>query len=180
MPTVPPPWNTPCHLHALSGTNYIGGTTVETQSDAAWLVPICIQIVPAIVLFVGMLWMPFSPRWLLHHGREEEARTVLADLRDLPPNHELIELEFLEIKAQSLFEKRSLAEKFPHLQEQTPMNVFKLQFVAIAALFKTKPMFRRVIVATVTMFFQQWSAINSVRIPPSGLSKRPGSGCCGC
>jgi sugar porter (SP) family MFS transporter len=144
------------------GCNYIGGTTAETQSDAAWLVPICIQVVPAIILFIGMLWMPFSPRWLLHHGREEEARTILASLRDLPPNHELIELEFLEIKAQSLFEKRSLAEHFPHLQEQTAWNVFKLQFVAIGALFKTKAMFKRVIVATVTMTFQQWSGINAI------------------
>lgn len=144
------------------GTNYIGGTTAETQSNAAWLVPICIQLVPAAVLFVGMIWMPFSPRWLVHHGREEEARRTLANLRDLPEDHELIELEFLEIKAQSMFEKRSIAEKFPHLAELTAMNTFKLQFVAIGALFKTKAMFRRVIVATVTMFFQQWSGINAV------------------
>lgn len=107
--------------------------------------------------------MPFSPRWLLHHGRESEAREVLSDLRDLPPDHELIELEFLEIKAQSLFEKRSLAEKFPHLQAQTAWNTFKLQFVAIKALFQSRAMFRRVIVATVTMFFQQWTGINAVR-----------------
>jgi len=29
--------------------------------------------------------------------------------------------------------------------------------VAIKSLFKTKSMFKRVVVATVTMFFQQWS-----------------------
>lgn len=138
------------------GTNYIGGTG-ETQSNAAWLVPICIQLVPAAVLFFGMLWMPFSPRWLVHHGREEEARRTLASLRDLSEDHELIELEFLEIKAQSMFEKRSIAEKFPHLSQLTAWNTFKLQFVAIGALFRTKAMFKRVIVATVTMFFQQWS-----------------------
>ncbi|OBR04888.1 Hexose transporter [Colletotrichum higginsianum IMI 349063] len=146
----------------LSGCNYIGGTTEATQSDAAWLVPICLQLGPAAILFVGMIWMPFSPRWLIHHGREEEARKILADLRDLPENHELIELEFLEIKAQSLFEKRSTAELFPHLQEQTAWNTFKLQFVAIKALFQTRAMFKRVIVATVTMFFQQWTGINAV------------------
>jgi len=144
------------------GTNYIGGTTLETQSNAAWLVPICLQLVPAFVLLIGMIWMPFSPRWLMHHNREEEARKNLASLRDLPEDHELIELEFLEIKAQSLFEKRSLAEAFPHLSEQTAWNTFKLQFIAIGALFKTKAMFKRVIVATVTMFFQQWSGINAV------------------
>ncbi|KAH7123013.1 general substrate transporter [Dactylonectria macrodidyma] len=144
------------------GSNYIGGTKVETQSDAAWLVPICLQIGPAAILFIGMIWMPFSPRWLLHHGRESEARDVLSNLRDLPPDHELIELEFLEIKAQSLFEKRSLAERFPHLQEQTAWNTFKLQFIAIMALFQSRDMFKRVIVGTVTMFFQQWTGINAV------------------
>ncbi|EMD64760.1 hypothetical protein GGP41_002966 [Bipolaris sorokiniana] len=144
------------------GTNYIGGTTLETQSNAAWLVPICLQLVPAFVLLIGMIWMPFSPRWLMHHDREEEARNNLASLRNLPIDHELIELEFLEIKAQSLFEKRTVAESFPHLQEQTTLNIFKLQFVAIASLFKTKAMFKRVVVATVTMFFQQWTGINAV------------------
>ncbi|EEU34206.1 uncharacterized protein NECHADRAFT_50091 [Fusarium vanettenii 77-13-4] len=144
------------------GCNYIGGTHVDTQSDAAWLVPICLQLAPALILFIGMMWMPFSPRWLIHHDRETEAREILADLRGLPTDHELIELEFLEIKAQSLFEKRSLAERFPHLQALTASNIFKLQFVSIRALFQSRAMFKRVIVATVTMFFQQWTGINAV------------------
>jgi len=143
------------------GTNYIGGTGT-TQKDAAWLLPICLQLFPAVVLFAGILFMPFSPRWLVHHGREAEARKVLASLRDLPQDHELVELEFLEIKAQSLFEKRTVAEHFPNLRELTTWNIFKLQFVAIGSLFKTKAMFKRVIVATVTMFFQQWTGINAI------------------
>ncbi|GAP84441.1 putative high-affinity glucose transporter [Rosellinia necatrix] len=144
------------------GTNYIGGTTLGKQQDAAWLVPICLQLFPAAVLFFGMLFMPFSPRWLVHHDRETEARNILAHLRGLSVDHELVELEFLEIKAQSQFEKRTVAEHFPHLREPTAWNIFKLQFVAIKSLFQTKPMFRRVIVATVTMFFQQWTGINAV------------------
>jgi CDP-diglyceride synthetase len=106
--------------------------------------------------------MPYSPRWLVHHGREEQAKEVLCYLRGLPPTDELINIEFLEIKAQSEFEKRSIAERFPHLREQTAMNIFKLQFVAVAALFKTRAMFRRVIVATVTMFFQQWTGMLTI------------------
>lgn len=132
------------------GTNYIGGTG-DTQSEAAWLVPICLQLFPALILLCGMVFMPFSPRWLAHHNREAEARQVLASLRGLPEDHELVEIEFLEIKAQSLFEKRTTAEHFPHLRELTAWNTFKLQFVAIGSLFKTRAMFRRVIVATVTM-----------------------------
>lgn len=168
-------------LKPSSGTNYIGGTG-ETQSKAAWLVPITLQLFPALVLLFGMAFMPFSPRWLVHHDREAEARAVLASLRGLPEDHELVELEFLEIKAQSLFEKRTIAEHFPHLRELTGWNTFKLQFVAVASLFRTRAMFKRVIVATVTMyayflccvavwvlqtdsltrFFQQWTGINAI------------------
>ncbi|KAI4195179.1 MAG: hypothetical protein LQ350_007353 [Teloschistes chrysophthalmus] len=143
------------------GTNNIGGTG-KTQSDAAWLLPICLQLIPGIALGIGLLFMPFSPRWLVHHGREAEARKVLSNLRGLAQDHPLIELEFLEIKAQSIFEKRSTAEKWPHLVELTPWNTFKLQFVAIGSLFTTKAMFRRTTVATVTMFFQQFTGINAV------------------
>ena len=144
------------------GTNFIGGTELATQSDGSWLTPICLQIVPALILFFGMIFMPFSPRWLVHHGREEEGRRVLASLRGLSLDHELVELEFLEIKAQSLFEKRTVAEHFPHLQQQTAWNTLKLQFVAIKSLFQSRGMFKRVIVGTVTMFFQQWTGINAV------------------
>ena len=142
------------------GTNYIGGTG-STQSEAAWLVPLALQLGPAVVLFVGMIFMPFTPRWLIHHNREDEARAVLRKLRSSDTPDSLIELEFLEIKAQSLFEKRTTAANFPHLTEMTVWNTIKLQFVAIASLFKTMPMFRRVIAATVTMFFQQWTGINA-------------------
>ncbi|EMC94708.1 hypothetical protein BAUCODRAFT_73879 [Baudoinia panamericana UAMH 10762] len=143
------------------GTNYIGGTG-ETQTSTAWILPLCLQLAPAVILGVGVLFMPFSPRWLVHHGREAEARKTLASLRSLSPDHELIELEFTEIRAQSLFEKRTVAEHFPHLADGSAWSTVKLQFVAMGSLFKSKPMLRRVALATVTMFFQQWTGINAI------------------
>ena len=107
-------------------------------------------------------FMLMQRRWLIHHGREDEARATLAQLRSMSPDDEVVHLEFLEIKAQSMFEKRTVATNFPHLAELNWWNTIKLQFVAIGSLFKTMPMFRRVIVATVTMFFQQWTGINAV------------------
>jgi len=94
---------------------------------------------------------------LVHHNREAEARKTLASLRNLSQDHDLIELEFLEIKAQSMFEKRSTAEHFPHLSDGSAWSTVKLQFVAAASLFKSKAMLRRVALATITMFFQQWT-----------------------
>ncbi|KAI1206959.1 general substrate transporter [Annulohypoxylon truncatum] len=156
------------------GTNYIGGTTLGAQKDASWLVPICLQLFPAAVLFVGMIFMPFSPRWLVHQNREDEARKILASLRGLSADHELVELEFLEIKAQSQFEKRTVAEHFPALSEQTAWNTFKLQFVAIKSLFQTKAMLKRVAVACITMFFQQWTGINAVLYYAPSIFKQLG------
>jgi len=46
-----------------------------------------------LLMMNSMMFMPFSPRWLEHHGREAEARKTLASLRGLSPDHELIELE---------------------------------------------------------------------------------------
>lgn len=77
----------------------MGGTILEKQSDRVWLTPICLQIAPAPVPFFDMLFMQFSPHWLIHHSREDEACTVLARLRGLPADYELVELVFLEIKA---------------------------------------------------------------------------------
>lgn len=55
-----------------------------------------------------------------------------------------------------------MGKEWPHLVELTAWNTFKLQFVAIGSLSKTMAMFRRVIVATVTMSFEQFTGINAV------------------
>jgi sugar porter (SP) family MFS transporter len=47
----------------------------------AWRLMFWAGFVPAIVLFVGMLLVPESPRWLLTKGRNEEALMVLNQLR---------------------------------------------------------------------------------------------------
>src|SRR5690606_34822139 len=117
------------------GTNYIGGTG-ETQSDAAWMIPLALQLAPALLLGIGILFMPFSPRWLVHNGREEEAIQVLASLRNLPEDHDLLRLEFLEIKSQSLFEKRTVEEKFPGLAERKDFkSQLKVEWKQYASLF---------------------------------------------
>lgn len=76
------------------GTNYIGGTS-EGQSEAAWRIPLALQLVPAVILGCGIIFMPFSPRWLINQGRDDEALTVLSSLRVLPKDNDLVRTEFL-------------------------------------------------------------------------------------
>lgn len=47
----------------------------------AWRSMLAMAAVPAIVLFLGVLRLPESPRFLLTHGRDDEAREVLRTLR---------------------------------------------------------------------------------------------------
>ena len=142
------------------GTNYIGGTG-DGQSDAAWLIPICIQILPAVVLAVGILFMPQSPRWLMNQGRQDECLETIARLRNLPTTSEIVSLEFLEIKAQHLFDEETKAELYPDCLDGSKSSNFKLFFKSYATLFKGANL-KRTIVAILIMMFQQWSGINGI------------------
>ncbi|KAI0322572.1 general substrate transporter [Amylostereum chailletii] len=143
------------------GTNFIGGTGAS-QSEAAWRIPLALQLVPAIVLGAGVLFMPFSPRWLVNRGREEEAIIVLSNARRLPPDHELVQIEFLEIKAQRIFEHEMSVARFPQYQDGSFKSNFKLGAYGYLSLIQNKSLFYRVAVSSLTMFFQQWTGVNAI------------------
>lgn len=58
--------------------------------DGIWRVMFAVCAIPAIALFVGMLRVPESPRWLVEKGRNEEALQVLKTIR--PEDRAIAEL----------------------------------------------------------------------------------------
>jgi len=60
--------------------NAVIGNVWGEQQDV-WRYMLAIAALPAIALFVGMLRMPESPRWLASKGRDEEALAVLRQVR---------------------------------------------------------------------------------------------------
>lgn len=50
-----------------------GGPTALGQGTAAFRIPWAIQMVPGIILFFGLFFFPYSPRWLASKDRWEEA-----------------------------------------------------------------------------------------------------------
>ena len=143
------------------GSNYIGGIGA-TQSDLAWRLPSIIQGIPAVCLAVGIWWMPFSPRWLAKQDRDDEALKTLAWLRKLPIDDPLIQVEFLEIKAECLFEQRAFAKAFPALGEREKRSVWTREWAQYVNVFRTWDNFKRVATAWLVMFFQQWSGIDAI------------------
>ena len=141
------------------GTNFIGGTG-QGQSDAAWLVPVCIQLLPSTILAAGMLlFMPQSPRHLMNRGREQECLETLARLRSTTMEDLRVRIEFLEIKAVREFERLRLAEKFPQYQDGSFKSNFMIGFHDYMSLLTNKSLFKRTTVAVLTMVFQQWNGV---------------------
>lgn len=137
------------------GSNYIGGTG-DGQTDLAWRLPSYIQGVPAAILALGIWWLPFSPRWLVKQGRDEEALKTLAYLRNLPQEDELIQIELMEIKAECLFEQRAFQKAFPRLAEKEKTSVWVREAAQYWQIIRTWDNFKRVSTAWLVMFFQQW------------------------
>ncbi|KAK8255562.1 quinate permease [Phyllosticta capitalensis] len=147
-----------CAYWISFGSNNIGGTG-EGQSSWAWRTPMFIQGLPAICLALGVWFMPFSPRYLVSKGRDAESRKAISYLRNLPEDHPLVRAEFLEIKADAEFEDRIYEKRFPDMKKDSEWG---REIVQYASLFRSRDAFKRVTLAGMVMFFQQWTGIDSI------------------
>ena len=51
------------------------------EFGGVWRIMLAVAAIPAVALFVGMLRMPESPRWLISRGRNQDALAVLKTIR---------------------------------------------------------------------------------------------------
>ncbi|KAK9249721.1 general substrate transporter [Lipomyces tetrasporus] len=101
------------------------------NSEAAFRIPWAVQAVPAVALFSGLFWFPYSPRWLASTGRWDEALQVLAFLRskNRDVNDPLVLAEFKEIEDQMGLECEEQSSSF---QELLSPKIRKRVFLAMA------------------------------------------------
>ncbi|WVR03665.1 hypothetical protein IAU60_000660 [Kwoniella sp. DSM 27419] len=138
------------------GTNYIGGTGAG-QSDAAWRLPLALQLVPGMILCVGACFLPFSPRWLMLRGREEECLTNLAKLRNATPEAPFVQYEFRALQAERLVEQEAAKERYG----QNEVN-FRVTVLEYKRLLTTKPLLHRLMLGAGAQALQQWTGINAI------------------
>ncbi|RAH45811.1 sugar porter family MFS transporter [Aspergillus aculeatinus CBS 121060] len=131
--------------------NAAHGHTCMGQKPLAWRFPLALQILFAWILFFGMFFFPFSPRWLMSKHREEEAVAALSKIRRLSPNDPLLKAEILEIKAAVLFDEETNAEAVRVGGKWAPWK----------ALFSPN-MRKRLWLGCGMMVFQQFTGINAI------------------
>ncbi|WP_237225138.1 sugar porter family MFS transporter [Rothia nasisuis] len=110
-------------------------------SDLAgvWRIMFAICAIPAVCLFVGMLRMPESPRWLVDQGRHDDALAVLKTVR--PDDRAEAELQDVITIAQQ--------------EEKAPDTGLK-------AILSNKYLFRILLVGIGVSMTQQLTGINSI------------------
>ncbi|WP_051299351.1 sugar porter family MFS transporter [Arthrobacter castelli] len=120
------------------------------EHDAVWRYMLAVALLPAIALFIGMLRMPESPRWLLSQGRDDEARAVLMQVRD----PERADAEMAEVHALAEEEKEAQTGGWADL---------------------AVPWIRRLIIIGIGLgVFQQLTGINSIMYYGTQLLERAG------
>ncbi|KAK5616670.1 hypothetical protein CRENBAI_001835 [Crenichthys baileyi] len=111
-------------------------------SQDGWRYMLGLSVLPAVLQFIGFIFLPESPRWLLQKGRSQEARQVLGRVR----GNQNIEEEYDTIRA-------SIEEEG---KEAGSGGVVILRILSYG------PTRRALIVGCGLQMFQQLSGINTV------------------
>ncbi|KAL1968342.1 hypothetical protein VTN77DRAFT_1871 [Rasamsonia byssochlamydoides] len=85
---------------------WIQYATSHIDGQAAWRLPMGLQMIATVTLHITMYFLPESPRWLVQQDRQEEALEVLARVHaqgDI--NDPYVLAEFQEITAKIAYEK---------------------------------------------------------------------------
>ncbi len=72
------------------------------------MVPLAMQSLPPILIFISILFCPESPRWLARQDNWDQASRVLSTVRGLPADHAYVQAELLELRTQLEEERRSI------------------------------------------------------------------------
>lgn len=116
-------WGIMIMFYISYGCSFIQGT-------AAFRLPWGLQMIPAILLFIGMIFLPESPRWLARKERWEEAKAVLVLVHGKgDANSPWVAKEYQEIREAVEFERRNADVTYlellkPNMINRTHIGVF--------------------------------------------------------
>jgi sugar porter (SP) family MFS transporter len=126
--------------------NYAVG--IHNSGQAQYIIPLVVQGLPALLLFVLMFISNESPRYLAKSDRWEKARAVLTRVRQLPPDHPYLLQEIQEIADQLEHERRLVGDA-------SMATLFKEMFTIATNR-------KRAILSIMLMVFQQMTGTNAI------------------
>ncbi|BCS21906.1 sugar porter family MFS transporter [Aspergillus puulaauensis] len=86
-----------------------GSLHAPDTNSVQWRFPLAFQALPAIMLAIGMFFLPESPRHLIEKNKDEEAMKIMRRLHYDGTNEDWIQGEFVEIKTTIEAEKEITA-----------------------------------------------------------------------
>ncbi|KAK2768693.1 hypothetical protein FQN54_000549 [Arachnomyces sp. PD_36] len=97
-------WGILIMFYISYGSSFIGGPLNPTSFRVPW----GLQMIPAVFLFIGMLFLPESPRWLAKRDRWDEAERIIAMTHSKGnANHPFVRAELAEIREVVEFERHN-------------------------------------------------------------------------
>lgn len=82
----------------------VDNATSNRKDTGSYRIPIAVQFAWAIILFVGMILLPETPRFLIKQGKHDRAAKSLSRLRSLDQDHPALVEELSEITANHEYE----------------------------------------------------------------------------
>ncbi|KZT22502.1 MFS monosaccharide transporter [Neolentinus lepideus HHB14362 ss-1] len=138
---------------------WVGYATRNIDSSISYVLPLSMPLLPALILAIGVFWLPPSPRLLVAQGKVEDAHETLIRLRG-EENRTLADIEVLEIQAEaSMLERRAYIEGGPGMSVKDNWLASELRGWRLLLSKKYRD---RTMVGIVVMFIQQWSGINAL------------------
>ncbi|UKZ67817.1 uncharacterized protein TrAtP1_008976 [Trichoderma atroviride] len=77
----------------------VNNATANRPDSGSYRIPIAVQFAWSLVLFIGMIFLPETPRFLVRSGKLEKASAALSRMRRLDKAHPAVVAELGEIKA---------------------------------------------------------------------------------
>ena len=142
-----------CITIGLLLASCIDYATSKRTDTGAYRIPIAIQFPWGLILGIGLLFLPDSPRFYVKKGKLQKAIEALSRVRGQPKESHYVQNELAEIIANEEYE-RALIPSTTWFGSWA--NCFK------GSLWSAKSNLRRTILGTSLQMMQQWTGINFI------------------
>ncbi|KAH7122002.1 general substrate transporter, partial [Dactylonectria estremocensis] len=140
----------------FAAANWVGFGCSYAFGQFQWRFPLAFQCLPAIIVLIGIYFLPYSPRWLLENDRDDEALVVIKRLHgNIGHDDSFFLAEYNQMREQIRFEKA-------------------VGNAGWREVFKTAGNRKRILLAVLVQVFTQLSGINVVNYFQTDLYKSLG------